>query len=335
MDSLPQDDVAAVKHCSEAYERMRTELGKVIVGQEEVIEQVLVAMLSAGHALLEGVPGLAKTLLVRSLAAVVGGDFHRLQFTPDLLPADVTGTLIFDPKTSEFVAHKGPVFANLVLADEINRAPAKVQSALLEAMEERQVTIGDETFPLPEPFVVLATQNPIEQEGTYPLPEAQLDRFLLRLRIGYPEPDHERELLRRRFDRGTDQPGLDAVTDAAGLRRLQATVELVEAGDDVVDYAVRLVEATREHSALEIGASPRGSLALVKVARAHAALAGRGFATPDDVKNIAISVLAHRLVLRTEAWVRGVREDDVVQEVLDEVPTPTTLTDADRQRLNA
>ncbi|MCP5027663.1 MAG: MoxR family ATPase [Actinomycetia bacterium] len=310
------------------------EIEKAVVGKRAVLELVMSGLLADGHILLEDVPGVAKTLIARSLAAVSGLDFSRIQFTPDLIPSDLTGSVLpNDDGRPEFAP--GPLFANLVLGDEINRSPSKTQAAALEAMEERQVTVDGHSHPLPRPYLLIATQNPVETEGTYPLPEAQLDRFLLRLRVGYPEPDDERELLRRRFVRGTDQPDLDAVTNAAGLRRLQATVETVEAGDDVVDYAVRLVEATRNHSALEIGASPRGSLALVKVARARAALAGRGFATPDDVKNIAISVLAHRLVLRTEAWVRGVREDDVVQEVLDEVPTPTTLTDADRQRLNA
>ncbi|MCP3857224.1 MAG: MoxR family ATPase [Actinomycetia bacterium] len=294
---------------------------------------VLSGLLADGHILLEDVPGVAKTLIARSLATVTGLDFSRIQFTPDLIPSDLTGSVLPDDDgRPHFVP--GPLFANLVLGDEINRSPSKTQAAALEAMEERQVTVDGHSHQLPRPYLLIATQNPVETEGTYPLPEAQLDRFLLRLRVGYPEPDHERELLRRRFDRGTDQPDLDTVTDPASLRRLQATVETVEAGDDVVDYAVRLVEATRTHTALEIGASPRGSLALVKVARARAALTGRRFATPDDVKNTAISVLSHRLVLRTEAWVRGVREDDVVQEVLDEVPTPTTLTDADRERLN-
>jgi MoxR-like ATPase len=310
------------------------EIELAVVGKRAVLEVVLAGLLADGHVLIEDVPGVAKTLIARSLAQVTGLRFARIQFTPDLIPSDLTGTVLPGPDGHPAFA-PGPLFANAVLGDEINRSPSKTQAAALEAMEERQVTVDGISHPLPRPFLLIATQNPVETEGTYPLPEAQLDRFLVRIHVGYPEPPHERELLRRRLDRGTDRATLRTVTDADGVRRLQATVELIEAGDDVVDYAVRLVEATRAHDALEIGSSPRGGLALVKLARARAALAGRSFATPDDVKRIAIAVLAHRVVLRTEAWVRGVREETVIQECLDRVPTPPSLTADDRARLDA
>lgn len=301
----------------------------VVVGQDRLVETVLVALLCRGHVLLEGVPGLAKTLLVRSLASVVGGEFHRLQFTPDLLPADVTGTLVFDPKTSEFVAHKGPVFANLVLADEINRAPAKVQSALLEAMEERQVTIGEETFQLPDPFVVLATQNPIEQEGTYPLPEAQLDRFLFKVLVDYPALDEERRVLE--FHLGETFPTAQCITSLDELRELEQVAGEVYLDDRIRSYIVNLVAASRRPAEVGLGdlapligfgASPRASIALAVGSRALALIRGRAFVTPEDVKELAPAVLRHRMVLTYEAEAEGVGAEDVVDRLLLAVEVP-------------
>ncbi|MEM8922958.1 MAG: MoxR family ATPase [Actinomycetota bacterium] len=304
---------------------------RAVVGKRPVLELVLIGLLADGHVLIEDVPGVAKTLIARSLATVTGLAFSRVQFTPDLIPSDLTGSVVPAPDgTARFAP--GPLFANLVLGDEINRSPAKTQAAALEAMEERQITVDGASHPLPRPFFLVATQNPVETEGTYPLPEAQLDRFLLRVTVGYPTPDDERELLRRRVARGTDQPRLDAVSTGDELLALQAAVEVVAAGSDVIDYVVAIVEATRGHDALEIGASPRAALGLVRAARAAAAVAGRPFATPDDVKRLAPAVVAHRLVLRTDAWVRGVREADVVAECLAEVPTPSPLTLDDLER---
>jgi MoxR-like ATPase len=304
-------------------------VGEVVVGQERLVEAVLVALLCRGHVLLEGVPGLAKTLTVRTLAGVIGGTFHRLQFTPDLLPADVTGTQVFDPKTSEFTAHRGPVFANLVLADEINRAPAKVQSALLEAMEERQVTIGATTFDLPHPFVVLATQNPIEQEGTYPLPEAQLDRFLFKTLVGYPPPDEERRVLE--FHLGEAFPSPSRTTSLDELGELEQVVRQVYVDERIKSYVVNLVTASREPAEVGLGdlvpliafgASPRASIALAVGGRALALVRGRSFVTPEDVKELAPSVLRHRLVLTYEAEAEGVTVEDIVERILLAVEVP-------------
>ena len=305
-----------------------TEVERAVVGKRPMLELVLTGLLADGHVLIEDVPGVAKTLTARSLATVTGLGFSRIQFTPDLIPSDLTGSIV-PGQDDRPVFAPGPLFANLVLGDEINRSPSKTQAAALEAMEERQITVDGRSHPLPRPFFLLATQNPIETEGTYPLPEAQLDRFLLRVSVGYPAPDDERELLRRRVERGSEQPELEAVVTPEQVLAMQQAVELVAAGPDVVDYVVAIVDATRNHPSLEIGASPRGGLALLRAARARAALEGRGFATPTDVKSLAGAVLAHRLVLRTEAWVRGVREDQVVAECLESVPTPETLTERD------
>lgn len=311
-----------------------TEIEKAVVGKRPVLQLIMAGLLADGHVLLEDVPGVAKTLIARSMATVTGLDFSRVQFTPDLIPSDLTGAVMPGPDGQPRFA-PGPLFANLVLGDEVNRAPSKTQAAALEAMEERQVTVDGQSHKLPKPYFLLATQNPIETEGTYPLPEAQLDRFLLRTGVGYPGPDAERDLLHRRLDRGTDQPELSPITDAAGILAMQQAIETVEASSDIVDYVVKIVEATREHDNLEVGSSPRGGLAMLKVARATAALAGRNFVTPDDVKALAVPTLAHRLVLRTEAWVRGVREADVVSECVDRVPTPEALTKADRDATSA
>jgi len=297
------------------------EIETVIVGKRAVLERVLWAVLSDGHVLIEDVPGLAKTLIAKSFAAALGLAFRRVQFTPDL-PADITGTHVFDRNTGQFVLRRGPVFTNVLLADEINRAPPKTQSALLEAMQERQATLEGETLRIEPPFLVFATQNPIEHEGTYPLPEAQVDRFLMRIDVGYPTRDQEIEILQRRRARRSDDAVVRAVTSAADVRGLQAAVEDVHVDPAVEGYLVDLVAATRAHTQVEIGASPRGSLALLKLSRARAALAGRDFVTPDDVKAVALPALAHRLLLKPDPWIRGVRSSSVVADVLAQVPVP-------------
>lgn len=322
------DSQSTQQSVSELANTIISEIERAVVGKREVLELVLIGLLADGHVLIEDVPGVAKTLIARSLATVTGLSFSRIQFTPDLIPSDLTGSIVPGQNDQPIFA-PGPLFASLVLGDEINRSPSKTQAAALEAMEERQVTVDGVSHPLPRPFFLLATQNPIETEGTYPLPEAQLDRFLLRIGVGYPTPDDERELLRRRIDRGTEQPELQTLLSAKQLVAMQDQVEAVQASQDVIDYVVSIVEATRQHPSLEIGASPRGGLALLRTARAKAALENRAFATPNDVKTLAVATLAHRLVLRTEAWVRGVREDEVIEECLASVPTPSTLTNAD------
>ena len=302
--------------------RILDAVGEVVVGKRDVLEQVLMAILANGHVLIEDVPGVAKTLIARSFAAATDLDFARVQFTPDLMPADVTGSSVLDPRGGPVAFQPGPVFANLVLADEINRASPKTQSALLEAMQEHQVTVDGETRPLPRPFTVVATQNPIEYEGTYPLPEAQLDRFLLRLRVGYPEPDEEEGVLTRRLERRADEATIVPVATRADLVAMQDALEDVEVDPSIVGYVVALVTATRELASVEVGASPRGSLAVLVTARAHAALRGRDFVTPEDVKAVAVPALAHRIVLRPELWVRGVRAEHAVAECLAGVPVP-------------
>ncbi|HJQ99203.1 MAG TPA: AAA family ATPase [Candidatus Polarisedimenticolaceae bacterium] len=309
-------------------EQLLVEVRRVIVGQKYLLERMAIGLLTRGHLLLEGVPGLAKTLAVRSFSGAINGTFQRIQFTPDLLPADLTGTLIYNQKEGTFVPRKGPLFANLVLADEVNRAPAKVQSALLEAMQERQVTIGDTTYPLPSPFLVLATQNPIEQEGTYPLPEAQVDRFLLKLKVDYPSPEEERQILDRMS--GAEVPEARAVVELADLDRARDAMHAIYVDDRIKDYAVRLVQATRKpkefkldlEGLVQYGASPRATLALIAAARAHAFIRGRGFVSPEDVKAVGHDVLRHRLILSFEAEAEGVTPDAVVQRVFDAVEVP-------------
>jgi MoxR-like ATPase len=298
------------------------EVERAVVGKRHALELILAAMLCDGHVLLEDYPGLAKTLAARSFAQAMSLRFSRIQFTPDLMPSDVTGSSVFDQRRSEFEFLPGPIFTNLLLADEINRAPPKTQAALLEAMQEQQVTIEGETRPLEAPFIVLATQNPIEYEGTYPLPEAQLDRFLIRLGIGYPSREHELEMLDRRLDRGADELALRAVVDGPTLVEMQRSLETVHVADSIEGYIVDIVAETRASRRLAVGASPRGSLALLKLARAKAALDGRDFVVPEDVKSVAIPALAHRLTLRPELWVQRVRGEDVVAEALETVPTP-------------
>ena len=305
------------------------EVGKVIVGQRYMVERVLIGLICGGHVLLEGVPGLAKTLTVSTMSEVMDAQFHRIQFTPDLLPADIIGTVIYTPQTGEFSSKKGPVFANLVLADEINRAPAKVQSALLEAMQEKQVTIGDTTYPLPKPFLVMATQNPIEQEGTYPLPEAQLDRFMLMLRVGYPSKQEEREIM----DRMTGQvlQKLQKVIDPEQLLNAREVINQIYIDEKIRDYIVDEVFATRNPADyglaeladyIEFGASPRASIYLNLAARAHAFLRHRGYVTPEDVKSIGPDVLRHRLVLTYEAEAEEISTEDIIQRLFDHVEIP-------------
>ena len=314
---------------SRLVDRVLGEIEGVIVGQRDMVERLLIGLLCSGHILLEGVPGLAKTLTISTLARTVQARFRRLQFTPDLLPADLTGTLIYNQQTSEFVPKKGPIFANFVLADEINRAPAKVQSALLEAMQERQVTIGEVTYPLDDPFLVMATQNPIEQEGTYPLPEAQTDRFMLKVRVGYPSREEERQILERM---GDDAPiDVEPVLDVGDIHRLREAVQLVYTDDKIKDYIVDIVQATRDPTTagladlanlVEYGASPRATLFLARASRAHAFIRRRGYVTPEDVKAIGPDVLRHRLITTYEAEAEEIDTDEIVRRLFDHVEVP-------------
>jgi MoxR-like ATPase len=324
-----------------AVTRLMAEVHKRVVGQSALLERLVIALLTGGHVLLEGVPGLAKTLTVRTLAEAINLDFRRLQFTPDLLPADLTGTLVFNQRTGEFRPHRGPVFANLILADEINRAPAKVQSALLEAMQERQVTIGEETHPLPQPFLVLATQNPIEQEGTYPLPEAQVDRFMFRVLVDYPSRAEEREMLDRIMGSESREATGDAtaaeripvakVLSSDDLRELRATVSQIYLDERIKDYLLDLVQATRRPASARLeelqpliryGASPRAALYLGVAARAQAFLQGRSYVVPEDIKLVVYDVLRHRVILTYEAEAEEVSPDAIIKRILDRVPVP-------------
>jgi MoxR-like ATPase len=314
---MPETDVAATSA------RILDEVEQVVFGKRDALELVLLGLLADGHVLIEDYPGLAKTLAARSFAQVASMRFARIQFTPDLMPSDVTGSSIYNQREQDFEFRPGPIFANLILADEINRAPPKTQASLLEAMQERQATIEGTTHPLERPFLVLATQNPIEYEGTYPLPEAQLDRFLLRASFGYPDREHELEMLERRAERRTDDVELAAVVDRETLLALQQEVERVFVAPEIGRYMVDVVRATRDAPSIQVGASPRGSLALLKLARAKAAVSGRDFVTPEDVKAVAVPALAHRLTLRPELWVQRVRPEDVVRDRLETVPTPT------------
>jgi MoxR-like ATPases len=305
-------------------EDILTEVATVVVGMEEAVRTALAAILAGGHVLFEDVPGLGKTLTARTLATALGLDFRRLQCTPDLLPSDITGSAVYDPARGDFEFRPGPVFTGLLLADEINRTAPKTQSALLEAMAERQVTVDGVTRPLQRPFHVIATSNPVEHEGTYPLPEAQLDRFMVRIAAGYPSREQEVDVVQRRLARKREETTVRQVVEPGALAAMQAGVEELPVDPDVVGYCVDLVEASRAHAAVEIGASPRGAISLVLVARARAVLEGRDFVTPEDVKAVAVPVLAHRITLTAQSWAAGMSAADVVQSLLAHVPTPPT-----------
>ena len=318
-----------VSEASERSEDVIDEVLGAVVAEREFVETVLVGVLARGHVLLEDVPGTGKTLTASSIATALGLDFSRIQFTPDLLPADVTGTHVFNERDRSFEFNEGPIFANVVLADEINRAPPKTQAALLEAMQEEQVTVGGETYQLPEPFFVIATQNPVEQEGTFELPEAQVDRFLVNSSIGYPDERGEIELLYRRRDRDVQTPTVEPVLDEASVRDLRQVSEAVHADDDVVEYIAKLGRATRERPRADVGVSPRGVQSLFEAARARAVIKGREYLTPDDVKAVVEPVLAHRVVLTPEASIDNVDKARIVREAVDEVPVPTVELEAD------
>lgn len=306
--------------------RIRSEIGKAMIGQEEVIEEVLIALLAGGHVLIEGVPGVGKTLLVRALAKTFNGSFSRIQFTPDLMPSDVAGHVIFDMKSETFNVRKGPVFTNLLLADEINRAPAKTQSALLEVMQEQQVTIEGQSMPVPAPFMTLATQNPLEQEGTYPLPEAQLDRFLLKIHMEYPMAHEELEMVERvthgRIGHRLDVSAPQAFLKPESILALQRQVAAIQVDKEVMNYAVRIARASREWQGISVGAGPRGGIALIRAARAVASMAGRDFVTPDDIKRVVLPALRHRIALSPELELEGHSKDEVLYRVLDQVEAP-------------
>lgn len=329
MESDVKKITERVKRESDFVNTLMYEVGKVIVGQKYLIERLLIGILSNGHVLLEGVPGLAKTMSVMTLARALHAGFQRIQFTPDLLPADLIGTLIYNPKSGDFTVRKGPIFTNIVLADEINRAPAKVQSALLEAMQDRQVTIGDQTFKLEDPFLVLATQNPIEHEGTYPLPEAQVDRFMLKLHITYPDKKEEREILDRMALTRQDFK-VTPVISPADILRLRTIVDEIYIDDKIKDYIIDIVFASRDPKAynlnleefIEYGASPRATIFLTLAAKAHAFIKGRGFVTPQDVKSIGMDVLRHRVIITYEAEAEDMRAEDIVQKIFDTVEVP-------------
>ena len=320
---------ARIEKESTLLEGVRGEIRKVLIGQDDLVNGLLIALLTNHHALIEGVPGLAKTLSVTTLARTIQASFRRIQFTPDLLPADLIGTLVYNPRTGEFTTKKGPIFANIILADEVNRAPAKVQSALLEAMQERQVTIGERSYPLDDPFLVLATQNPIEQEGTYPLPEAQVDRFMLKLKIGYPSRDEEREILHR-MARSSPDLTVNAVLEPTDILRLRDLVDEIYMDPKVAEYIVDVVEATRYPARYKLdigtliryGASPRATIYLALASRAHAFLEGRGYVTPQDVKSVGMDVLRHRLIVSYEAEAEEKTSEDLVQRIFDTVEVP-------------
>ena len=313
---------ADIHELSERVQAIIFEVERAVVGKRRLLDTVMAAVLAGGHILLEDFPGLGKTLIARSFATVLGLDFKRIQFTPDLLPGDITGGYVLDRIDGRFELRKGPIFANIILADEINRASPKTQSALLEAMQERQVTLEGETMRLPEPFLVMATQNPIEYEGTFPLPEAQLDRFMLKLSVGYPSLEEETEILRRRRERQRDEVTLRQVADARQILAMIHAVEMVHVHQDLERYIAAIVHATRQDRRVAVGASPRGSLAFLKMARAHAALEGRNYVIPDDIKRFAVTVLSHRLILQPEHWMIRRVAEEIIDQVFAQVPVP-------------
>jgi MoxR-like ATPase len=315
-------DAVGLSEIGEQPAKIISEVSKAVIGKNKVLEDILLAVLSNGHVLFEDLPGLAKTLAARSFASSVGCQFKRIQFTSDLLPADITGSYVINRSTGSFELRKGPIFTNILLADEINRAPPRTQSALLEAMQERQVTIENESLILDEPFIVLATQNPIEYEGTYPLPEAQLDRFIMKISMGYPKPLEEKEILERRVKREKDEVQINQVVSKNEILDMQKATERVYIDSELEQYIIQIVTKTREHKAVEIGASPRGSLAILKLSRAHAWIYGRDYVVPDDIKSIAVQALSHRLILSADSWVRGLKTNTVVENILTNTPVP-------------
>lgn len=316
-----------LKKAETLFNRILDEVEKAVVGKRKPLEKILTAILSSGHILIEDLPGLGKTMITNSLAQTLGLEFKRVQFTPDLLPTDITGGYIFDRDKGSFVLRQGPIFANIILADEINRASPKTQSALLEAMQENQVTLEGETMRLPEPFIVIATQNPIEYEGTFPLPEAQLDRFLVKVKIGYPTPSQEIEILQRRHKRQTDNVNLDQITTVNELLEVRKSIENVHIAKEVERYIVDLINKTRDHHQIAIGASPRASLALLKLTRTWAALQGRNYVIPDDVKVFILPTLEHRLILKPDLWLDEGAAGKIIQELVDSVPVPVIEPD--------
>ncbi|TMI37205.1 MoxR family ATPase [Candidatus Bathyarchaeota archaeon] len=315
-----------IEEAGRTCQKVISQVKKVIVGKEPVLEKVMLAVLANSHILFEDYPGLAKTLLAKSFAMSMGCGFSRIQFTPDLLPADITGTYVFNVRSGEFELRKGAVFTNILLADEINRAPPKTQAALLEAMQEKQTTLDGKTHLLDNPFIVVATQNPIEYEGVYPLPEAQLDRFLVKLQLGYPARTEEVEIMHRRMLRGQEDVALDPVTDLRTILDLQQTVEGIHVDDDVMGYIADIVQATRSQRQIDVGASPRGSLAIFKLSRARAVFHGRDYVIPDDVKEVVASALVHRLIMKAESWVKGTSASQVLEEILRTIPVPRVKT---------
>ncbi len=311
-----------LKKVSEISESIIDEVSKAIVGKRSVLQKTLLGILANGNILFEDYPGLAKTLMSNCFSETLGCDFRRIQFTPDLLPADITGSFIYDKNSGEFKMRKGPIFTNILLADEVNRAPPKTQAALLEAMQEKQTTIEGDTHTLDDPFIVIATQNPIEYEGTYPLPEAQVDRFLLRLDVGYPSASDEVEILKRRKDRKTDDVEINRITDPETVIEMQQAIEDVHLDDDIKKYIVNIVQRTRRNKDVEVGSSPRGSLALMKLSMANAAMRGRDYVVPDDVKFITKEALSHRLVLKPGPAIKGVQEEEIIEKTLEDVPVP-------------
>ena len=327
-EALSSEQALSSEGAATVCERVRETVRSAVVTDERFLETVLTGILAEGHVLLEDVPGTGKTLTARSLATALGLEFNRIQFTPDLLPADVTGSHVYDESDGSFEFREGPIFANVVLADEINRAPPKTQAALLEAMEEKQVSLEGESRPLPEPFFVIATQNPIDQEGTFPLPEAQRDRFIVKTAMGYPDRDGEFDLLARRLDRDQRTPRIESVIDGAAVGELQAVVETVHVDDKLLEYMIDLCRATRRHESTEIGVSPRGLQRLLEASRARAVLHGRDYVVPDDVERVARPVCTHRIVVTTDAAVRGVAGADVVERVLAETEVPAVVDDS-------
>jgi len=313
----------SVSEISSICRKLVDEVGNVVVGKKNMLKYVILGVLTDGHILFEDYPGLAKTLTAKAFSAALGCDFTRIQFTPDLLPADITGTYVYSQKTGDFKLIKGPIFTNVLLADEINRAPPKTQAALLEAMQEKQTTLEGQTYELDKPFLVLATQNPIEYEGTYPLPEAQIDRFLMRLNVGYPNEVEEQEILKRMKDGEIHDIKINKIVSPAHIIEMQKAIRTVHIDDDLQNYIVKIVESTRSEPRIEVGISPRGSIALFKLSKAHAAYTGRDYVVPDDIKNVAIPALSHRVILKPEARVRGVKPETIIKEIVNKIPVPT------------